>query len=197
MQSINLGYFRNIYANAKFEEEFYISIKLDSVDYNGPTIKMISKPSKKKQSANSVCILSGSNIALFNRLRSQTVTTKYLLIDNEELVVDAIDWNQFKIWKIDRELYDAAESSSFIWKNETELNFVRVTGQEILYEDAIVLEHVESGVFLAPFIVQSFNKCIKEGDLVSPLHKVGLKTKDGYMYLFEETNVHINILFIC
>ncbi|CAO3600791.1 unnamed protein product [Absidia cylindrospora] len=79
-------------------------------------IKVISKPSKKRQSVKNMelCIHHGTTVSLFNRIRSQTVSTKYLGVSNGEsssssgndntgacFVARTSSWDPFVIWIVD------------------------------------------------------------------------------------------------
>ncbi|KAJ1725516.1 hypothetical protein LPJ53_000331 [Coemansia erecta] len=80
---------KQLFINDVDEKRKKVSVKVRLHDPSGQVvinefesrpIKVISKPSKKRQSVKNVdlCIHHGSTISLFNRLRSQTVSTKYL-----------------------------------------------------------------------------------------------------------------------
>ncbi|KAI9029692.1 beta-trefoil DNA-binding domain-containing protein [Phycomyces nitens] len=77
-------------------------------------IKVISKPSKKRQSAKNMdlCIHHGTTISLFNRIRSQTVSTKYLGVRNQStnplmdtngtcFIARTGQWDPFVVWIVD------------------------------------------------------------------------------------------------
>ncbi|CAF4535710.1 unnamed protein product [Rotaria sp. Silwood1] len=149
--------------------------------FQSQKIKVISKPSKKKQSiknAESVCIQSGTKIALFNRLRSQNVSTRFLHVDeNKQFHASAHEWGSFYIHLVDND--DLSNESNqfsvkegFIQYGSTVKLVCSITNQSLPY---LIIRKVEKNRIL-----------IDSDEPVSQLHKCAFEFKNyssNFIYL--------------
>ncbi|XP_047204323.1 recombining binding protein suppressor of hairless-like protein isoform X1 [Girardinichthys multiradiatus] len=144
-------------------------------------IKVISKPSQKRQSMKNadLCISSCSKVALFNRLRSQTVSTRYLSVDRGAFIASARQWTAFTITMVDDQRADQG-------------GFVLSEGF-ICYGSVVQLVCTESGVALPPMVIRKVNKqhaILDVDEPVSQLHKCAFQFRDNpnaYLCLSNDT----------
>ena len=67
--------------------------------FESAPVTIISKPSKKTAKTRNIgsCILAGGPVSLFNRINSQTVRTKYMTIEHNQLCASNIAWSAFAV----------------------------------------------------------------------------------------------------
>nr|XP_039335331.1 recombining binding protein suppressor of hairless-like protein isoform X2 [Saimiri boliviensis boliviensis] len=129
--------------------------------FHSRLIKVISKPSQKKQSLKNtdLCISSGSKVSLFNRLRSQTVSTRYLSVQDGAFVASARQWAAFTL-----HLADGHSSQGDFPRRE---GYVR-------YGSLVQLVCTVTGITLPPMIIRKVAKqcaLLDVDEPISQLHK--------------------------
>ncbi|KAI9480593.1 MAG: hypothetical protein EXX96DRAFT_563419 [Benjaminiella poitrasii] len=114
--------------------------------YSNP-ISIISKPSKKTAKARNVstCLFTHSYVSLFNRINSQTVRTKYMTTENNQLCAKHSSWSPFEIIVVSRPNNNNKENQS-------------VVTIPITYGTEIILKDLQTGTSSPPLIIRKVDK---------------------------------------
>lgn len=134
-------------------------------------IKVISKPSKKASNKLDMGVKSGDIISLYNRIRSQTVTTRFIALNEHGLVGKRNgEWDAWRIWLLEDyvTVYGRQIPTSFTGKiildidstKEESMKINLVTIQKcgarkfVQYGQPIILEHLYTGACITPLITR-------------------------------------------
>eukprot|EP00055_Hartaetosiga_balthica_P014255 m.77448 g.77448 ORF g.77448 m.77448 type:complete len:684 (+) comp8543_c0_seq9:99-2150(+) len=159
--------------------------------FKSKPIKVISKPSKKKVNSKNntdTCIEDGSEIVLFNRVRAQSGSTRFLTgTEGGGLKISTSTWESFTVSIVD------AQSDESIARKKP-----RARSKYIMYGDLIHMKCNRTGLTHGPFVVSKLSKSRKVeidcDNAVTQLHKIGLRltsSVNGYVTLGDSGKVDI------
>ncbi|KAE9553622.1 hypothetical protein FO519_003167 [Halicephalobus sp. NKZ332] len=150
-------------------------------------MKVMSKPSKKKQTvqgteAHFLLIRSGSRIALYNRLRSQTISTRFLHVQANRYFASPSQWSVFDIYLPAADRQGADLDGSFV----ADEGF-------LCYGQVIRLVDIVSGVSLPQMTIR---RVFKEKDVYQVMKNDGEPVSQLHMCAFELVDEHGNKSFL-
>ncbi|RKP02592.1 hypothetical protein CXG81DRAFT_17731 [Caulochytrium protostelioides] len=162
--------FKEMYRQDRPVAEKKVRLRLDmtvqplcavSLSVTTAPLSVISKPAKARRQCHvgENSLLSGDTVAFFNRVRSQTVSTRFLGIDARTgaLVPTTTAWQSFRIVKMGCDDAAAGSNAAAAAAGATAKAVTAADGTKrsfedvICYNDHIRLIHVETGRIAGPF----------------------------------------------
>ncbi|KAJ1983259.1 hypothetical protein H4R34_001381 [Dimargaris verticillata] len=156
--------------------------------FESAPISIISKPSKKTAKARNIssCILSGSSIALFNRINSQTVRTKFLCVEQGVLCARNSTWTSFTISLVNPPA-----------THQPGPHRPDAAGVPITYGSEVFLTDPVTGVQSEPMIIRKVEKGRLAASALGPVSQMQkiafqkLTTSSARYYLSSATNAEL------
>lgn len=148
-------------------KQFSLRINHQHQSFFSNPISIISKPSKKTSKARNVstCLFNHSLVSMFNRINSQTVRTKYLTSENNQLCAKHASWSPFEIIVLSQPKPQQPHSQV-------------VVSTPITYGTEIILKDTRTGISSPPLIIKKVDRgqIIHQAyGVVSQMQKVALQ----------------------
>lgn len=153
--------------------------------WNSKEIKIISKPGKRRQNTRNseLCLTTGTTVSLYNRIRSQNTTTRFLAISKSldrwrgtddkplsshdapvEFCVDSNVWDPFHIWLVDparsgipyvpTRMEGCTDGRQFLPPPDAIVGQMQDVAPVICYNNAVRLQCASTGALSPVYIVR-------------------------------------------